>query len=146
MSEFEWIALYYTSHHWVNDMEISMKYITSPFFWTWGHLFKNNNFIRIHAPYLDGGIHWILENKVSQMSNLNKNLLFIDVTQSIWTGWNDVIDEIFLDESYSHISAIILLRQAWNIQTEILIINNANASNPILEVILEKISQPYKII
>jgi hypothetical protein len=46
------------------------------------------------------------------MSNLNKNLLFIDVTQSIWTGWNDVIDEIFLDESYSHISAIILLRQA----------------------------------
>jgi hypothetical protein len=80
------------------------------------------------------------------MSNLNKNLLFIDVTQSIWTGWNDVIDEIFLDESYSHISAIILLRQAWNIQTEILIINNANASNPILEVILEKISQPYKII
>ena len=145
MTEFERVALYCTNNHWVNAMDVSLKYIDSPFFCTWGHLFENNNFIRIHAPYIDWGIQGILENKVSQFCEDKKNILFIDTTQSTWLEWKNKIEEAFLNEKYKNISVIILLRMGINIKTEVLIIANNIASSPISEITLEKICQSYEL-
>lgn len=146
MSEFENTALFYTNDHWVNTMNISLEYIKLPFFIRSWSSVGNNNFIRINAPYIDGGVPKILENKSSQLCKDEKNILFIDITQSIWFEWKINIEEAFLEEKYSHISAIILLRRGSNIQTEILIIQNINAINVIHNSTLEKVSKPYKLI
>jgi hypothetical protein len=146
MSEFEDFALFYTSNHWVDKMSLSFEYINAPFFCTWWGWFENDNFIHIHAPYQDGIISKITDGNRWQLISSKKNILFIDSSHTTYLESREIIDTELQKEENSHISVIILVRIGGNIKSEVLIIKNPKAINPISDADLEKISSEYNLL
>ena len=144
MNELGDFALFYTNNHWVDKMSLSFEYIGVPFFWTWWHSFENNNFIRIHAHYEDGIVSKISDGNWWQLVSGEKNILFIDSTHTTYIESRKIVDDELEKEINSNISVIILARMGLGITTEVLIIKNPKAKNPILDDELDKISHIYK--